>query len=104
LGTKTLVAKDIVPKGFDNTPRAPASIKQLIQSKRYLRVDQSANKRHNSKVSKIWQYGSELRALDTPKKLITPERNSLADNIIETLECLKAWFDKRFIEREENIH
>jgi hypothetical protein len=26
---------------------------------------------------------SELRALGTPKKLITPERNSLADNSIE---------------------
>jgi hypothetical protein len=39
LGTETLAARDIVPKGFDNTPRAPASIKQLIQGKRYLRVD-----------------------------------------------------------------
>jgi hypothetical protein len=83
LGTETLAARDIVPEGFDNTPRAPASIEQLIQGRRYLRVDQSANKRHNSNVSKIWQYGSELRALDTPKKLITPERNSLADNTIE---------------------
>jgi hypothetical protein len=104
LGTETLAAKDMVSKGFDNTPRAPASIKQLIQSKRYLRVDQSANKRHNLKVSKIWQYESKLRALDTLKKLITPERNGLADNTIKALKCLKAWFDKGFIEREENVH
>jgi hypothetical protein len=54
LGTETLAARDMVPKGFNNTLRAPASIEQLIQSKKYLRVDQSANKRHNSKVSKIW--------------------------------------------------
>ena len=31
---------------------------------RYLLVDQSANRRHSSKVSKIWQDGLELRALD----------------------------------------
>jgi hypothetical protein len=30
LGTETLTASDIVPKGFDNTSRAPTSIKQLI--------------------------------------------------------------------------
>ena len=42
--------------------------------------------------------------LSSTKKLITPERNSLADNRIEALECLKAWFDKGFIEREENVH
>jgi hypothetical protein len=94
LGTETLAARDMVPKGFDNTPRAHASIEQLIQGKRYLRVDQSANKRHNSTVSEIWQYESGLRALDTPKKLITPERNGLVDNTIEALECLKAWFNK----------
>jgi hypothetical protein len=61
LGTETLTARDMVSEGFDNIPRAPASIEQLIQGRRYLRVDQSANKRHNSNVSKIWQYGSELR-------------------------------------------
>jgi hypothetical protein len=104
LGTETLTARDMVSEGFDNIPRAPASIEQLIQGRRYLRVDQSANKRHNSNVSKIWQYGSELRALDTPKKLITPERNSLADNTIEALECLKAWFNKGFIKRKEDVH
>jgi hypothetical protein len=104
LGTETPAARDMVPEGFNNTLRAPASIEQLIQGKRYLRVDQLANKRHNSKASKTWQYGSELRALDTPKKLITPERNSLVDNTIKALECLKAWFDKGFIKKEENVH
>jgi hypothetical protein len=44
------------------------------------------------------------RVFSSTKKLITPERNSLADNTIEVLECLKAWFDKGFIEREENVH
>jgi hypothetical protein len=38
------------------------------------------------------------------KKLITPERNSLINNIIEALECLKAWFNKGFIKREENVY
>jgi hypothetical protein len=44
------------------------------------------------------------RVFSSTKKLITPERNSLADNTIKALECLKAWFDKGFIEREENVH
>jgi hypothetical protein len=40
LGTETLAARDIVLKGFNNTPRAPALIEQLIQGRRYLRIDQ----------------------------------------------------------------
>jgi len=31
-----------------------------------LKVDQTANLRNQSKISPIWHYGSELRALDTP--------------------------------------
>jgi hypothetical protein len=66
LGTESLAAKDMVPEGFDNTPRTRRAPEQLIQGRRYLKVDQSANTRKNSKISKIWQHGSELRALDTP--------------------------------------
>jgi hAT family C-terminal dimerisation region len=44
------------------------------------------------------------RVFSSAKKLITPERNSLTDNIIKALECLKAWFDKGFIKREENVY
>jgi hypothetical protein len=120
LGNEALAARDMVPEDFDNIPRAPRAPEQLIQGRRYLVVEQSANRRSHSKVSKIWQHGSELRALDTPKldkhwlcnlcervfssakKLIIPERNSLADDTIEAVECLKAWFDKGFVMREEN--
>jgi hypothetical protein len=93
LGTETLAVRDMVPEGFDNTPRARGSPEQTTQGKRYLVVEQSANKRHQSKISKIWQYGIELRALDTPRL-----------DTIEALECLKAWFDKGFINEEENVH
>jgi hypothetical protein len=44
------------------------------------------------------------RVFSSAKKLITPERNKLQDNTIEALECLKAWFDKELIEKEENVH
>ena len=37
------------------------------------------------------------RVFSSTKKLITLERNSLQDNTIEAVECLKAWFDKGFI-------
>jgi hypothetical protein len=30
-------------------------------------------------------------------------RNKLEDTIIEAVECLKAWFDKGFIKREESV-
>jgi hypothetical protein len=60
LGTETLAARDMVPEGFDNTSRAPVPTEQLIQDRRYLKVDQSTNKRNSSKVSKIWQHGKEL--------------------------------------------
>jgi len=76
-----------------------------IRGAGYLIVDQIVNRRHGSKVSTIWQYGMELRALysskldkywlcsslqcerafSSVKKLITPERNSLGDNITEAL-------------------
>lgn len=53
LGTETLATKDMVSEGFDNTLRARVPTEQLIQGRRYLKVDQSANKRNGSKVSKI---------------------------------------------------
>ena len=31
------------------------------------------------------------------RKLITPERNLLGDNIIEALECLRAWWNNGLI-------
>jgi hAT family C-terminal dimerisation region len=39
------------------------------------------------------------RAFSSAKKLITPERNSLGDNIIEALECLRAWWNNGLIQR-----
>jgi hAT family C-terminal dimerisation region len=44
------------------------------------------------------------RVFSSAKKLITLERNSHADNTIEALECLRTWFDKGFIKREENVY
>ena len=39
------------------------------------------------------------RAFNSAKKLITPERNSLGDNISEALECLRAWWKNGFIKK-----
>jgi hypothetical protein len=39
------------------------------------------------------------RAFSSAKKLITPERNLLSDNIIEALECLRAWRNNGLIKR-----
>jgi hypothetical protein len=37
------------------------------------------------------------RAFRSAKKLITPERKFLGDNIIEALECLRAWWNNGLI-------
>ena len=34
-------------------------------------------------------------------KLITPERNRLAEKIIEASECLKNWWDRELIQQPE---
>src|SRR3954452_9069082 len=39
------------------------------------------------------------RAFSRAKKLITPERNLLGDNIIEALECLRAWWNIGLVKR-----
>jgi len=37
------------------------------------------------------------RVFSSAKKLITPERNRLAEDIIEASECLKNWWDRQLI-------
>jgi hypothetical protein len=39
------------------------------------------------------------QAFSSANKLITPERNSLGDNVIEALECLRAWWNNGLIKR-----
>jgi hypothetical protein len=40
------------------------------------------------------------QAFSSAKKLITPEKNALADAIIEMTECLTAWWDQGLIKRD----
>jgi hypothetical protein len=46
-----------------NIPKLPV---RLIDGRRYLEVDQSANRRAGLKISLIWQHGLELRLMDSP--------------------------------------
>jgi hypothetical protein len=41
------------------------------------------------------------RVFGSAKKLLTPERNALADDIIEATECLKAWWAQGFIQQQD---
>ena len=43
------------------------------------------------------------RVFSSAKKLITPERNALADNTIEACECLKAWWDQGLIRGQHDV-
>ena len=38
-------------------------------------------------------------AFSSAKRLIAPDRNALGDDLIEALECLKAWWDNGLVER-----
>jgi hypothetical protein len=40
------------------------------------------------------------RVFSSAKRLITPDRNSLGDELIEALECLKAWWANGLVKRE----
>jgi hypothetical protein len=65
--TKTLMARDIAPEGFDNTQPARPLTEIWIEGRKYLVVEQSANLRKGSKMLEIWRYGRELRALNISK-------------------------------------
>jgi hypothetical protein len=68
MGTETLLAHDLVPDRLPASSRRPAE-QQIhhIEGIRYPVVDQTVNRHHGWKVSKIQQYGMEPRALDSPK-------------------------------------
>ena len=42
------------------------------------------------------------RVFSSTKKLLTPERNRLTEDIIEACECLKAWWKKDLIKQQED--
>lgn len=58
----TQIASEIASDDSLKTPKLPV---RTICGKRYLEVDQSASCRAGSKISSIWQYGRELRYLDS---------------------------------------
>jgi hypothetical protein len=67
VGTETLLDHDPVPEDLPTSSKGPAEQQiRHIGGVRYLVVDQTANQRQGSKASKIWLYGAELRALDSP--------------------------------------
>jgi hypothetical protein len=39
------------------------------------------------------------RVFSSIKKLVTPERNRLTEEIIEASECLKNWWERRLIQQ-----
>ena len=43
------------------------------------------------------------RVFSSAKKLITPERNRLNEQIIEASECLKNWWDRGLIQQQPDV-
>jgi hypothetical protein len=102
IGSGTRIASETARDGSDNTPKLPI---RTINGKRYLEVDQSANRLAGSRISPFWQHGLEgnllrMRASTRQcKRLITPDQNALGDDLIEALEYLKAWWDNGLVPR-----
>jgi len=44
------------------------------------------------------------RVFSSAKKLITPERNRLTEEIIEASECLKNWWDRGLIQQLQDVN
>ena len=80
LGTETLTDRDIVP-GFDNTPGFSAStlLIEIFEHRRFLRVERSI------------------------KKLVTLERNALADDTVKACGCLKVWWDQGLTRGQHDV-
>lgn len=79
VSTETLLGHDLVPDGLLVSSKGLLNSRYQIHhigGTRYLMVDRTANRRHGSKVSKIWQYGMELRALDSPNPTNTGSTTS----------------------------
>jgi len=55
MGTKTLLAHNLVPDGLPASSREPAEQQiRYIRGARYLVVNQTANRRYDSQILKIW--------------------------------------------------
>ena len=61
LGTE---GREMVPEGFDDAPNLRDSMHiEVVGGRRFLKVDQTANLRAGSKVSKIWEHDFEYRSV-----------------------------------------
>ena len=69
------------PPSFDCTPGSSAYTPpiEIFEHRRFLSVERSM------------------------KKLITPERNTLADDTIEACGCLKVWWDQGLTRRQHDV-
>ena len=81
LGTETLGDRDTVPPSFDCTPGSSAYTPpiEVFEHRMFLSVERSM------------------------KKLITPERNTLADDTIKACGCLKVWWDQGLTRRQHDV-
>src|SRR6266480_1830029 len=69
------------------------------RGEQFLMINHTANQRNRSEISKIRFRGGERRRIDNGSnsrfwRCSHPDRNQLTEDIIETCECLKAWWKK----------
>jgi hypothetical protein len=112
LGTETLEARSTVPAEYRERPEVESV---WVDGRKFLKVDHAANIRMwndaAEKYPTLHRYALDTLAIpatstecerifSSAKKLVTPERNRLSDDIIEATECLKAWWDSGVISQQ----
>ena len=79
MGIETLVDQDLIPPGFDNTPRVRTE-GLPIETHRCLKVKRSTARRKGGKLLKTWNYETEsawLRALSNSRTSSMERRRGL---------------------------
>src|SRR3954447_15117774 len=97
----------MVPTEFQQPPNNEATRNWVwVNGEQFFKVDHAANIRMGTTVDypTLFQYALDTLAIpatatecestfSSAKKLVTPERDRLADDVIEACKCLKAWWE-----------
>jgi hypothetical protein len=89
LGSDTLEARSMVPDAYRNAPVAEAA-RTWVWTLHHFALDTLAIPATTTDCERTFSSG---------RKFVSPERNRLSDDIIEAVECLKAWWDSGIIKQ-----
>jgi hypothetical protein len=106
IGTETLAAHDFVPEEQEDAPSQPFRSQGLpvrLIHGNFIINSATTIRRWIIQLHEKQRLSIQKRLAKTRSRVhisfIIPERNALGDDLIEALECLKAWWDHGFVQR-----